>query len=38
MYILKTPVRVVNILGQEVDANYNGFKIIIYSDGTATKN
>ena len=38
MYILKTPIKVVNILGQEVDANHNGFKITIYSDGTATKN
>jgi hypothetical protein len=38
MYILKTPVKVINILGQEVDANYNGFKITLYSYGTATKN
>ena len=38
MYILKTPVKVINILGQEVDANYNGFKIILYSDGTFKKN
>lgn len=38
MYILKTPIKVVNILGQEVDANYDGFKITLYSDGTATKN
>jgi len=38
MYILKTPIKVINILGQEVDANYNGFKITLYSDGTATKN
>lgn len=37
-FILKTPIKVVNILGQEVDANYDGFKIIFYSDGTATKN
>lgn len=38
MYILKMPVKVINILGQEVDVNYNGFKIILYNDGTATKN
>tara|TARA_B110000503_G_C7125794_1_gene404523 strand:- start:664 stop:1497 length:834 start_codon:yes stop_codon:yes gene_type:complete len=38
MYILKTPVKVINILGQEVDTNYNGFKIILYSDGTFKKN
>jgi len=38
MYILKTPIKVVNILGQEVDANHSGFKIILYNDGTATKN
>jgi len=38
MYILKTPIKVINILGQEVDANYDGFKITLYSDGTATKN
>jgi len=38
MYILKTPVKVINVLGQEVDANYNGFKIILYSDGTFKKN
>lgn len=38
MYILKTPIKVINVLGQEVDVNYNGFKITLYSDGTATKN
>jgi hypothetical protein len=38
MYILKTPIKVVNILGQEVDANYDGFKITLYSDGTFKKN
>lgn len=38
MYILKTPIKIINILGQEVDANYNGFKITLYNDGTATKN
>lgn len=38
MSILKTPIKVMNVLGQEVDATYVGFKITLYSDGTYKKN
>lgn len=30
-------IKIVNTLGQEVDANYTGLRFIMYSDGTATK-
>ena len=38
MSILKTPIKVMNVLGQEVDDTYVGFKITLYSDGTYKKN
>jgi len=37
-FILNKPVKVLNILGQEVDENYDGFKINVYEDGTIKKN
>jgi hypothetical protein len=31
------PIKITNILGQEVDEHYSGIKIYFYSDGTCTK-
>jgi hypothetical protein len=38
IFIFKKLVKVINLLGQEVNQNYDGFKINIYEDGSATKN
>jgi hypothetical protein len=33
----KKPVRVLDVLGNSVDMNYNGLKILIFDDGSAVK-
>jgi hypothetical protein len=34
---LKKPIKILNVLGNEVDMDYGGMKILIFEDGSAVK-